>query len=88
MRLDPVSARIAMRSFADIKLVKLKGYPQRLSDMHTLYGATEGEKCGTCKYLAYHERRNRYYKCEKFGFSFGAGTDWRKKWPACGAWEE
>lgn len=56
----------------------------------TKLGLLEGDKtCGDCVFsLPVHHRTKTYWKCEKAGLSHGAGTDIRKSWPACTAFEE
>ena len=59
--------------------------PQRLRIMHQMYGKAEGEMCGTCIHLESHRHnRTNYFKCDLTRITCGPGTDWRKKWPACG----
>lgn len=60
----------------------------RLRAMRGAYGRMEGRTCGECAYLVikrFHD--GQYLKCAKYGDSQGPGTDWRRKWPACGLWE-
>ena len=50
--------------------------------------AGDGPRCGSCARLEaspYHNRR--YLKCALVGTTNGAGTDMRRWWPACTAWE-
>ena len=63
--------------------------PKQLATMHARHGATEGQVCGTCNHLC-RGRYNTtvYFKCELYTpWTHGPGTDWRKKWQACGKWE-
>lgn len=52
--------------------------------------ANNGETCGSCRFLFDHSPspQKKFFKCEKFGFTRGPGTDCRKKWPACERWEK
>jgi hypothetical protein len=62
--------------------------PEQLKTMHGDYGLTPGQTCGGCVHCALRPGNKRsYYKCTLFGrYTSGPGTDWRKKWPACGGW--
>jgi hypothetical protein len=64
--------------------------PEQLKTMHRDYGLQADKKCGGCAHcVARPWNKKTYYKCTKYGrFSNGSGTDWRKRWPACGAWTE
>lgn len=48
----------------------------------------EGETCGTCSNLDYHETRpgRRFYKCKLVLQTHGPATDVRKSDPACERW--
>lgn len=61
-------------------------YPPRLWSMHNTYGSAEiGEECGDCaKFMTRRPGRRIVHKCELYGCSFSAVTDWRVHWPACG----
>ena len=61
--------------------------PMRIRGMHTTYGVTEGERCGTCAHLYMRQFNHRYYKCSMAKQSNGPATDWRVSWQACGKWE-
>lgn len=57
--------------------------------MQTLYGAgPEGRTCGECVHLVTRSRARDYFKCLHYGITGGPGTDWRKRWPACGKFEQ
>lgn len=63
--------------------------PQRIKAMHQLHGVSEGKVCGGCCHLVEHRPgQNTYAKCELNRVTSGPGTDWRKRWPACGRFEE
>lgn len=61
-------------------------YPPRLLKMWAVHGrAAEGVTCKTCCHcLPFDYHNKRYYKCDQFKITNGAGTDWRIRWPACG----
>lgn len=62
---------------------------RQLSMMWHAYGRRESKTCGTCVHLTRHlHGDNCYFKCSLYGKSCGAGTDWRKKWLACGEWKD
>lgn len=54
------------------------------------YGAgPEGKTCGACSHLlAIHHHDKMYYKCEMVRLTHGPGSDFRKKWLACGKFVE
>ena len=57
---------------------------RRLETMHGRHGhAAPGLTCRSCGFLIHD---GRYLKCQRYGRSRAAATDWRAKWPACGAW--
>lgn len=62
----------------------LAGLPDRIKDMHRCYGASEGKTCGGCAHLLTKQMGGTYFKCGQSRITDGPGTDWRKKWPACG----
>lgn len=57
----------------------------RPQDQHGL--ANNGFTCKSCKFLVYHERDKRYYKCEKWHMSACSASDVRVSWPACKLFE-
>lgn len=56
--------------------------------MHARYGHGSVElKCGTCQHLHRHiGRAHDYFKCHLYSKSSSAASDFRAKWPACGAY--
>ncbi|MGA2263195.1 MAG: hypothetical protein ABSH28_17400 [Acidobacteriota bacterium] len=62
--------------------------PKRIDQMHKLHGVREGSVCGDCRYLVGKHYDKTYFKCRFFGNSNGPGTDWRRKWEACGKFNE
>ncbi len=62
--------------------------PKRISDMHTLFGATPGHTCAHCAHLQRYRQSATWYKCLKTDHTAGAATDWRTRWPACGLFEQ
>lgn len=62
--------------------------PKLILQMHARYGPTPGKRCKTCAHLSHHDYTHRYYKCEIYGESSSAATDWRVNYSACGKWEE
>lgn len=46
------------------------------------------ETCGTCSHFRRQGHNLRtYFKCDLLAITAGPGTDIRKSWPACTAWE-
>lgn len=59
--------------------------PKRIRDMHAMHGKSDGHTCGECAHCRKLEGyAGSYHKCELSRMSHGSGTDWRKRWPACG----
>jgi hypothetical protein len=74
--------------FYDQSAITFEPVARQLSLMWHTYGRRESQRCGTCALLIVHaHNNNRYFKCTLYGETCGAGTDWRKKWLACGKWE-
>lgn len=57
--------------------------------MYAVHGRDPAEhRCGECANLRrYYYHNNYYHKCALYGETHGPGTDWRRKWPACGKFE-
>ena len=48
-----------------------------------------GTKCKTCKTLVHVDGGTKYYlKCELYGITHGAATDFRAKWESCAKYVE
>jgi hypothetical protein len=67
----------------------LPALPERWHDMIRAYGRCDTEICKTCVHLIKHTSNGHkhFIKCALSPITFGAGTDWRVRWPACGKWE-
>lgn len=64
-------------------------HPKQLQTMQRKFGpGPEGATCGTCVQLVAKKFAKTYFKCRIYGFSGGAATDWRKRWPACSRYQE
>jgi hypothetical protein len=51
----------------------------------TIYGKTEGKKCGACVHCKQHRGGSkRFYKCHLAKISSSQATDWNSRWDACG----
>lgn len=57
---------------------------RKIDAMHREYGTDCAHKCADCPNLCIHMTSKRRYKCEAYGKSSSAATDWTKKWAACG----
>jgi len=67
----------------------IKAASPAIRPMYAAYGRTAGKICGQCAHLVADGHHNKtYYKCELARMSHGAGTDFRRKWEACGKFEE
>jgi hypothetical protein len=59
----------------------------RQEKMRLRYGSgPAGETCGACLHLT-RGGHGGWIKCAKYSVSASEASDWRKKWPACGAFE-
>lgn len=61
----------------------------RCLGMWRMFGRRPDKTCGECSHLLrieYHLKT--YFKCELYGVSMSASTDWRKKWAACGKFSQ
>lgn len=65
-----------------------KALPKPIRVMRAMYGGRDDRECGQCAHLVAHRKSKTYYKCNLTNITFGAGTDWRKSWPACRKFEE
>jgi REP element-mobilizing transposase RayT len=67
------------------EIKEMEALPDRIKKMWRTHGKREDATCGNCQKLrAFDYYNKRYYKCDLYGVSHGAGTDWRKRWTACG----
>jgi len=62
---------------------------RRLGTMHGKHGhGPEGQTCTECEHLITKPSNGkRFLKCELYNAGGYEGTDWRGKWPACGAFK-
>lgn len=62
--------------------------PPRHKTMLRAYGKMDGKHCGGCVHLVRKDDFGGiWFKCDLTVQSDGPGTDWRKKWPACGKFD-
>jgi hypothetical protein len=68
---------------------KNKSVSKKIEKMHMLYGRHENALfiCGDCWHCVGMEHAKTYWKCKLYGITGGPGTDWTRKWPACGKYE-
>lgn len=59
--------------------------PPQIAAMYRAHGKSlSGLTCGDCAHLIDSPTHGKkYFKCELYGITRGAATDWRKKWKAC-----
>jgi hypothetical protein len=58
---------------------------RKIEAMYERYGKKEEHSCPECCNfieITYHDKT--YFKCKIYGISGGEGTDWRRKYKACG----
>jgi hypothetical protein len=75
------------RQLGPFVLRKVNRLPMRIRVMHSVYGLTEGQTCGTCAHCYKKQFSGTYYKCDLTKQTNGPATDWRIGWQACGKWE-
>ena len=70
----------------EAKQIKTPPVPRSIKTMYALHGRTDGRTCGECLHLIrIFPGQNSYLKCNLTAITHGPGTDWRRKWEACGA---
>lgn len=75
--------------FHAAEIAALRSLPLRIRQMWALHGKDEAHTCGQCVHLRQAGYTSRtYYKCDLTTITHGAGTDWRKRWVACGKFGE
>jgi hypothetical protein len=47
-----------------------------------------GVTCKDCLFLIRTGGHKTFLKCKKYGVSSADSTDWRQKWPSCGAYQQ
>ena len=65
------------------------GINRKIDAMHSLFGVLPGKRCEECEHLIqgdYHGVHLR--KCTVYGATHSAATDWRKKYEACGLFNQ
>ncbi len=63
--------------------------PERIRFMRSRHGKRADHRCKECASLRrffYHTKT--YNKCQRYGITHGAATDWRLNWPACGLFKD
>lgn len=62
---------------------------KRIELMHERHGVETGRHCGECvHFLVKKWAGQTYFKCERYGNSNAASTDWRRSWIACGQFKK
>lgn len=57
--------------------------------MHELFGySAPDEKCKTCSNLYKYTHSRSYYKCDVYGYSASAASDWRVNQQGCGMYNK
>lgn len=59
-----------------------------IDKMHELFGKNEQLTCKSCRHLNSYTANRKWYKCEVYGESCCASSDWRLKWTACGMYNK
>ena len=92
--LPPPNPPIPLLTFPDRKVSKGTLAARRLAQLrvtavHKVWGpGPEGETCRACHHLVSRDYHRGYLKCQMYGVSGSSATDWRAKWPACGAFKK
>jgi hypothetical protein len=63
--------------------------PKSIKRMYYLHRFAKGKVCRDCQFLErFYYHNNTYFKCNQYGITHGAATDWRLHWSACGLYQE
>ena len=82
---DDFLSKVDAAQAESIELLRKNG--AKMIRLHGLH-MPQGYHCGDCIHLVAHVYNKTYFKCNLFRVSLSASSDWRKKWPACGKFEE
>lgn len=84
-----VSARTG-RPLSKRTLAQRASERRRLATMHGKHGhGPDGQTCKSCAFLKRHAGAgSSWLKCRRYGVTRSEASDWRAKWPACGAFTE
>jgi len=92
---EKIQLRLGMSVAERIEYMRQEGIAytingKKIESMTRLWGkGPEGVRCGDCvQFVTQNYHDGRFFKCRLYGITRGAGTDWRKKWPACGKFTE
>lgn len=62
---------------------------RKIDAMHKLFGEMPGKRCEDCKNLIQGDYRGVHLrKCTVYGATHSEATDWRKKYTACGLYDQ
>lgn len=62
---------------------------RKIEAMHTMFGVLPDKRCEDCANLIQGDYHDRHYrKCLIYGATHSEATDWRKKYVACGMYNE
>lgn len=63
-------------------------HPDQIKTMWRMYGKNEAHRCGECAFLERRSQSGTWFKCLNTKITGGAATDFKKKWAACGKFQQ
>lgn len=86
-RCSPVSERTG-QPLSKRTLAQRDAERRRLNAMHARFGhGPEGQACRDCVFLLRQRYTKTILKCRRYNVTSSEATDWRARWPACGAFQ-
>ena len=62
---------------------------RKIEAMHSMFGILPEKRCEDCSNLIQGDYHDRHYrKCTVYGATHSEATDWRKKYVACGMFDQ
>jgi hypothetical protein len=75
--------------FIAAEIANSDNLPKSIKRMYYLHRFAKGKVCRDCEFMIKHGGNTRdYFKCQHYGITNGAATDWRAHWNACGLYKE
>lgn len=66
----------------------MKPEKRKIDAMHARFGVTPDKLCKDCNHFQEWLYDKKYFKCEVYGLSRSEASDWRKKYVACGLFNQ
>lgn len=72
-----------------LKVIDVRKAIEGVNPCLALYGyGPDGKECRECSHMRYVQYSKKYWKCDLRENTHGAATDHRRRWPACGRFEQ